>query len=31
MRWVEAGAAVALGVALIYLIQILLGATFFRF
>ncbi len=31
MRWVEAGAAVALGVALIYLVQILLGAAFFRF
>jgi hypothetical protein len=31
MKWVEAGAAVALGAALIYLIQTLLGATFFRF
>ena len=30
MRWVEAGAAVALGTALIYLIQTLLGAAFFR-
>ena len=31
MKWVEAGAAVALGAALIYLIQGLLGAAFFRF
>jgi len=31
LRWVEAGASVALGVALIYLIQSLLGGTFFRF
>ena len=31
MKWVEAGAAVALGAALIYLVQTLLGATFFRF
>lgn len=31
VRWVDAGAAVALGVALIFLIQTLLGAAFFRF
>ena len=31
LRWIEAGAAVGLGAALIYLIQSLLGATFFRF
>jgi hypothetical protein len=31
MKWVEAAAAVALGAALIYLIQTLLGAAFFRF
>lgn len=31
MRWLDAGAAVALGAALIYLIQTLLGAAFFRF
>jgi len=31
LRWVEAGAAVVLGAALIYLVQIILGATFFRF
>jgi hypothetical protein len=31
LRWVDAGASVALGVALIYLIQTLLGGTFFRF
>ena len=31
LRWIEAGAAVGLGAALIYLIQTLLGATFFRF
>ena len=31
MKWVEAAAAVALGAALIYLVQTLLGAAFFRF
>jgi len=31
MKWMEAVAAVALGAALIYLIQALLGAAFFRF
>ena len=31
VRWIEAGAAVGLGAALIYLIQTLLGATLFRF
>jgi hypothetical protein len=31
LRWIEAGAAVGLGAALIYLIQTLLGATSFRF
>ena len=31
LRWIEAGAAVGLGWALIFLIQTLLGATFFRF
>ena len=31
LRWIEAGAAVGLGAALIFLIQGLLGATFFRF
>jgi hypothetical protein len=31
LRWVEAGAAVGLGAALIYLVQTLLGAAFFRF
>ena len=31
ITWIEAGAAVGLGAALIYLIQSLLGATFFRF
>ena len=31
LRWIEAGAAVGLGAALIYLIQTLLGATLFRF
>lgn len=31
MKWVEAAAGVALGAALIYLIQTLLGAAFFRF
>lgn len=31
MKWVEAVAAVGLGAALIYLIQTLLGAAFFRF
>jgi Yip1 domain len=31
LRWIEADAAVGLGFALIFLIQTLLGATFFRF
>jgi hypothetical protein len=31
LRWVEAGAAVGLGAALIYLIQTLLGAALFQF
>ncbi|MGZ5384926.1 MAG: YIP1 family protein [Acidimicrobiia bacterium] len=31
LEWIEAAAAVALGAALIYLIQTLLGAAFFRF